>query len=548
MFESLCWRPRRHRRKTEVLPVVDPANSQTEYIATLNLERNQPLQLEDLPEELLDDIVAYLASDPCNTAPILHDLLAISLVSHKLHRITEPYLYRSVCITLNKREKSLKVLVSRTNGNIRAYNIDISTTKGCNAQAFFRTISTRPDLAKHVKYLRLARQDLGCRGRTILGFNGYERNSHATFSLEDIEHAAQSNTPFQHSTLMQKRPLPLTVSRDTATVAVCNILRILPNVAYLDGSGYHTDSPWDQLSEILAGLGNVLTSRHNFTYLAEVKLECNQRPLGYFWPLFTISQLKSLTLYGGLNSVIRTQLSSRWQSIQTCNIKQLVLPDLLIWSARTDETNALAHIARICANLESLRITFTFEAVELTWTRNYLTPFRQHLSKLHHLEMFDKTPQLSIHGVRAANQRDPREMRALRSSDTLISLSIDIVDLLRAFEADEICRSTTRGLIRQSYTYDSSSPRYYVVVDLTLPRSLVSLTLRIGTEHFVHPAVLDALEALAEDIRSPFPVLKHLTLWWHKSESYMCLQEFRLEQKLHKQGVELHSQYAQSED
>ncbi|KAL6160917.1 hypothetical protein ACJQWK_08228 [Exserohilum turcicum] len=71
--------------------------------------------MDSLSEELLDQIISEAVSPlPNRHSAGYHDLLSISMVSRKFRRIVEPYLYRSVVIFENNRDKLLRTTFSRT--------------------------------------------------------------------------------------------------------------------------------------------------------------------------------------------------------------------------------------------------------------------------------------------------------------------------------------------------------------------------------------------------------------------------------------------------
>lgn len=539
MFGLLCWFPQKRRQTFK-------PQSSTDDVLTLALGPNRPTQLDDLAEELLNEIVAYLIPEPHNTTLVLDDLLSTSLVSRRLHRITEPHLYRSAHITLNKSERSLKIYIAQLNTILGRCTLDISTTNGCNAEAFVRTMRLRPDLAMHVKYLRLSRQDVGLGCRSYLGLDGYEQNSPVKLSFADLEHAAETRTPLQYATLMQSLPLRLIETVDQASMTAHEILRRLPNVSHLDRSGYQTDAPCDPLIETLAGLGTLPTC-HDFRNLKVLKIACKNKPLDCFWMLFTLPKLDTLTLSGAFSTDMQEQVIPCWESVQACSIKQLSLPKLELYGGRYESAVVLAHIARICTELETLCIITSCKLRNLTWTCNYLAPFQQRFSKLQHMEIFDKQPRVSLFGVHATVQPNAGAIHMLRRSNSLTCLIVDAVDLLKLIDEDELRahNAIIPGMLQRHYSNGTpGGPRFYALMDLTLPQSLISLTLRIGDEDFMHNAFIEVLEMLARDVRKWLPALKHLTLWWHKSESYMYTHEHALAVQLRKQGVQLRSEYA----
>lgn len=127
-----------------------------------------------LPEELVDQILSCLVLNEKKDAfshesrQQLSTLHAMSGVFHQMHRIVEPYLYAVAPITLNKLSANDKI--SQCGPFIS--ESALSTTAGCNALRFIRTLEDRLEIRTNVQHLQLARFDKGFWERVHLGFHG----------------------------------------------------------------------------------------------------------------------------------------------------------------------------------------------------------------------------------------------------------------------------------------------------------------------------------------------------------------------------------------
>lgn len=83
---------------------------------------------------------------------------------------------------------------------------------------------------------------------------------------------------------------------DPACGLVHTLLRSLPQVRLIDASAYVTDVPWNPLISLVGSLAILETVQHDFNRLDELRLSCKSFPPGKLWPIFTLPNLKVLSL------------------------------------------------------------------------------------------------------------------------------------------------------------------------------------------------------------------------------------------------------------
>jgi hypothetical protein len=501
---------------------MEPPQALFKEITRLDIGIVRPKQLGDLAEELLDRIVACL--DPAFTRPLeidsLRPLANLSMVSRKLHRIVEPHLYRAIPITLNKQVRGVNLRLLQ-NGTIQHAGIIMTTTEGANATAFLRTMKARPDLVEHVEYLGLARFDWGHEWGILLGFDGYQQDSGPKISTAALQDAIQNDTPLSISNTQPIMPnaVSLPQSVDPAAETVRDILRIVSRVKWLDRSSYITDAPWDPFLEIAKGLSTLPLRFHDFTHLHGLRFHCSGCLLARLWPVFMLPNLRRLHLIGGvLITVASVDCLERWTNIRDSQLQILSIEGALpsSYSQYHHDSNALCLMSTVSVKLQTLDFCNRVKT-----SRNLLGlqvhAIRYRLETLHHLQMYNTEPQPYMHGVLAALQDPLAYLAPLRNAKALQRLTMDIVNLITAYPIEEVPPDTRGQLLHPFVISPHAGRRIRAVIDLTLPRSLVSLTLRAVLEPVQRDALLDALDGLIDHVPERFPNLRTIKVAWHRA-------------------------------
>lgn len=115
---------------------------------------------DHLPEDVILHIFGYLAPDggkPIYDITKIRDVASLSLVSRKLKRIVEPFLYQTIAITAGRATATLKAPVILVGGRQNMVTFHVPKTQGCNTRDILRTLRQRPDLNKYIKPLTLVR-------------------------------------------------------------------------------------------------------------------------------------------------------------------------------------------------------------------------------------------------------------------------------------------------------------------------------------------------------------------------------------------------------
>ena len=206
------------------------------------------------------------------------------------------------------------------------YTCDIPTTKGCNADVLLRTLQARPDLAKHTKNLWLLRCDRGFGVRESLGWYGtspreWFGNLQLFLPLLDLR-TMQNNTelPFSVWWPVKRAALPLEqmAVNERVSNVLRKILRLLPNVQYLDRTEYFTDVPWDACLDVATEASIVFPGGSlPFTRLREVRMCCGTDPWAGLWPLFALPTLKTLAISGGVSDPASSYDTLHWEGIKS---------------------------------------------------------------------------------------------------------------------------------------------------------------------------------------------------------------------------------------
>jgi hypothetical protein len=268
------------------------------------------------------------AASNCRAAYVI--CLYQLLVRHSTdtqHRYQD--LYRSVPVLLNKLERVLVVRLRHQDGSVTTHRCDIPTTKGSNAGALLRTLRARPDLAAHTKNLWLLRCDRGYALRRNLGWYGLKSNSdwHSRLRLTSAplnlaKMSTNTELPYRAWGPIKRAALPLEQQEvmEPISIILRDILRILPNVVYLDRTKYFTDVPWDVPLDLAMRAGmHALPGEHvPFVHLREVRMCCGTTgKWSALWPLFTLPALRTLVLSGGFNDPASPFEIFQWKGIQS---------------------------------------------------------------------------------------------------------------------------------------------------------------------------------------------------------------------------------------
>ena len=499
---------------------------------------------DNLPEELIDRIITFLGPQS--------SLAAAALLSRKLNRIVTPHLYTSVSVTVCKvgRQLPFKLKGSEVGSESDVVEVffDLPTSSGCSAVAFRKTIRCRPDLARYTKYLRLTRDDRGFLFRKITGFYDFRHRSSERTSWRDTERAAKKATPKLLSELDAPRPRPATYTMDPGFEIVALLLRSLPHVNYLDFFNYHTDVPWDAFLSLTRSLVTLPAVQHDSSQLRTLDMGCCHKDFVRFWPLFTLPNVALLRL----GSAALTSLSlpddelQEWvASVQQSSIMRLELENLHIFAAplRDYDLTPLKVALLTCNQLRHLVITSRPAGMTLS----LLGPVQQYCELLESLAIHEAGPPLQVDlGVKLARLQllnAPGSPVKLRQSHTLRELTMDLAMLLSLTPASQEVDHVGRA----SAPFDApqvSDEKLVAHIDFTLPRTLTSLKLRVGNEQNLQLALLTALDALRQDVRSRLPNLKQLEVAWQKGgmltkEQGATLISPDLIHRFRRQGVEL---------
>lgn len=98
------------------------------------------------------------------------------------------------------------------------------------------------------------------------------------------------------------------------------------------------------------------------------------------------------------------------------------------------------------------------------------------------------------------------------STGNLRHLILNAVDLTKLMPAKE-CHAEIEGIIWKKCT-TTQSQRLFPRIDITLPRTLQTFTLRVRSEREHRAALFSVIRALGLDIRARFPQLKRFTICW----------------------------------
>ncbi|KAJ4989103.1 hypothetical protein SVAN01_05365 [Stagonosporopsis vannaccii] len=318
-------------------------------------EEEAAVSLEQLPEELISRVMSFLRPQS--------SLAAAAMASRKLNRIVTPLIYTAVSLTVTRPGKTVSTAVEDPMASDQAAAVaplinvtyNIITLDKCNISHFINTMMCRPDLRLHVKYVELLRQDSGCFTRAYV-------TRHAQWPRA-------GGLALESYSVFDREATRVIVITDPAKEAVQVLLRMLPNIHYLDCSGYHTDIP---THAVLSGIGSravFQTSQHNLQQLRHFKLDCKTESFfAQLWPIFTLPNLETLCLLGlqlsPLTSSAALEKFDRWtQIVPSGSITKVELLGTMHASSVLGDANLVSILAPMgmlfgtCKQLKSLTVT-----------------------------------------------------------------------------------------------------------------------------------------------------------------------------------------------
>lgn len=140
----------------------------------------------------------------------LIDVLSMSKISRRLRPTVEPFIYRSVPITVGRSAEVLNVPMILRDGGRVAVPFHIPTLRCCSIDAFIRTVQNRPDLINHVKVLSLL--------RNIEAYTPGSHQASERFALELLRF------PMQRLQLAASADGPIP-SDSTSPIVICSYTR-----------------------------------------------------------------------------------------------------------------------------------------------------------------------------------------------------------------------------------------------------------------------------------------------------------------------------------
>lgn len=488
--------------------------------------RETPTSINDLPEELLDQIVSYLA--PSQPSPVLADLnglSAISAVSQVLHRIVEPHLYHTIPVWLARAGRRMDANVGGSHG-IFEYSLP-SATK-CNVGKLVRTLRLRPDLAHYVKVLVLRRNDYGFNVRWKLGLYGYEKGSPFELTWPDLEFMDRTEDALVHIDDLNRSTLPLITTRslDPFYVNFHELLCRLHNLEHLNLSGCLSDGPRHAWLDVIMARGYSKANlrflpHHGLSSLKNLTLQWTRNNTSALFPLFNskLPNLQSLKLHGPSFKATTSNLA-HWQSAAgSSNIKHIIVVDICPCKFQDVADNTMSLMFQACKALETLHIT-TKEKHRRIHFRAFLRNALHHIinGTLRSLELYEHLPRRYKHELVSSY---PTTMSVCRYSTGLEYLTMDIDDLITVmspYQSQNLMKHPIPGSFR---VYNGAL--HHVYLDVTLPRTLKSLRLRVGEHEIIRGALIDVMVDLSWDVRARFPVLECIKIDWHRFEQVVSL-------------------------
>jgi hypothetical protein len=147
--------------------------------------------------------------------------------------------------------------------------------------------------------------------------------------------------------------------------------------------------------------------------------------------------------------------------------------------------------------------------------------FKQRIDTLRSVVLYDWSARPLRYADDELDAYVQRAVDQVRSAASLRALTIDATELIYPIAEDEV-NADTHGVLHDLVypSFDDPTAGFRLFVKLELPRSLVSLQLRINGEKDQQIAVVDALRGLLDNMHERFPDLKEAKLVWHDSTWY----------------------------
>lgn len=486
------------------------------------VESSDCVRFDNLPEELIDRTIGFLQPDYRTvTVGCLHPLLALSMASRKLHRITEPHLYNTVPLTANSSQSTAVIHVQRSATHLQSYRFAVPTSKGANLVAFLRTISARIDLRRHVKHIRLFRCDWGSHDRALFGYYGYKDDHGAKFSRPDLETAIRNGKAMLARTFHRCSSNTRTLSRadDQASALLSATLLLLPELKKLDAGSNKTDTRFDIL--LFHGPAqSIQTATHTmFANLQELRLNWARKSLATLWPIFSLRQLRKLSIVDGILGRATEEQSASWLVSGLSQVGEIHLHMTIIACLPIDVLNPLYLMSLVSVELHSLEVYLSALRSRSVNHMAYLSmAFAERLGNIQHLTIVDSYPQVTLYDKHVPLHQGSY-YASLVGASKLRTLHVNLIDMVRAFPESRI-PSDVKGLYKLPVITPMGN--IYPYVDLTLPKSLVTLIVWAGGYYYDFYVIMHSLIGFMDNTHNTLPELQNIQIVWHQRE--LCLE------------------------
>lgn len=467
-------------------------------------------RLDNLPEESLEHIISYLPSQS--------DIASISAVSRKFHRIAEPALYHTICITVATPGEHYKVPMHQAHRHVnRQYGeFDLPSAKGTNTATLLRSITERPWLGHYVKVLKLFRNDTGHFDRRQLGLFTPIPDPRSKTSIEEIKAAISSGKWLQPPDGFFERV-------DGLSETFMQLLHRLPCIEHIDASAYNTDISEEPISEeIQYRLGNPLLTP-SLAHLRRIQLYWRHHRADDARFVFSLPNLESLHLIALHIYPHLWFYSPDWLYINNCSMKHLFLEDIDMdwtsWNAVTTE-NLLCRYAKALTQLQVLQITTALPKHLFI----VLSAFKAHIPKLRQLEAYSRPPSEPQYIRRGAAAHgdffDPEAAQAIRVASSLHILRLDIIDLGEKMPLQDFEELRTNTSFDSVLWTEVPGQDCVMKTQLPLPQSIVDLTLHVSDVLHTRLSLAKALLSLAANLQTWTPNLSHVKIVLHPNGAF----------------------------
>ena len=218
-----------------------------------------------------------------------------------------------------------------------------------------------------------------------------------------------------------------------------------------------------------------------------------------------------LARFGNLRATNQREIDS-WKAIKSCLVTELELHAFSIDEWERSDINVVHHMLEVCTQLHSLPIRSSMQCQNLL----LLDAVGQHCSRLQRLSIITwPSPTQSFLGVKEIfpvpeNPKTP-VIPAFQASTGLKHLALDVTDLLEVVKLSELGDQHTRILTAITFVVGEE---VLINADLTLPRSLETLTLRVSNGDKQRTGTIKALCALVLKLNARLPHPKVLRTTW----------------------------------